>query len=150
MQKFELILLDGLPPDRQMNFYKLSFDGKCLFDDFWAEIINGLDMLTHDELLKTKTYWTMKIQNDLFNAVEEYLKVNNLTRTQFAEQLGVSKGYVTQILNGEFDHRVSKLVEIILAIGKVPDLQLNPSNSESEGNENAEEQPAFQHTHEAA
>ena len=41
MQKFELILLDGLPPDRQMDFYKLSVDGKCPFDDFWAEINKG-------------------------------------------------------------------------------------------------------------
>jgi len=67
----------------------------------------------------------MKIQNDLFNAVEEYLETKNLTRSQFAEQLGVSKGYVTQIMNGEFDHRISKLVEIILAIDKIPDFKLS-------------------------
>lgn len=105
-------------------------------------------MLTHGELTKTKTYWIMKIQNDLFNAVEEYLEANNMTRTQFAEQLGVSKGYVSQILNGEFDHRVSKLVEIMLAIGKVPDLQLKPIYTQD--NENTNEQPAPEQAQEAA
>ncbi len=77
-------------------------------------------MKTYRELLKTDTYWITKIQNDLFNAVELYLAENNLTRTQFAEQLGVTKGYVSQVLSGEFNHRLSKLIEISLAIEKVP------------------------------
>jgi transcriptional regulator with XRE-family HTH domain len=80
-------------------------------------------MKTYRELLQTDTYWITKIQNDLFNAVEDYLRENNLTRAQFAAQLGVSKGYVTQILGGEFNHRLSKLVELSLAIGKAPVLE---------------------------
>lgn len=77
-------------------------------------------MKNHEELLRTETYWTTKIQIDLYQAVETYLKENKMTRTQFAEKLGVTKGYVTQILKGDFDHRLSKLVEIALLIGKVP------------------------------
>ena len=30
------------------------------------------------------------------------------------------KSYVSQLLNGNFDHKISKLVELSLAIGKVP------------------------------
>ncbi|HMQ47912.1 MAG TPA: helix-turn-helix transcriptional regulator [Saprospiraceae bacterium] len=80
-------------------------------------------MKTFRELLATDTYWVTKIQNDLFNAVEDYLKSQKMTRTQFAEQLGVSKGYISQVLNGEFNHRLSKLVELALAIQKAPVLE---------------------------
>lgn len=80
-------------------------------------------MKSYRELLQTDTYWITKIQNDLYNAVEDYLAENNMTRTQFAEQLGVSKGYVSQVLSGEFNHRLSKLIELSLAIGKVPMLE---------------------------
>ena len=77
-------------------------------------------MKTYQELLHTDTYWITKIQNDLYNAVEDYLAKNNMSHTQFAEKLGVSKGYVTQLLNGKFNHRLSKLIEVSLAIGKAP------------------------------
>ena len=40
-----------------------------------------------------------------------------------AEYLGCSKGYVSQLLNGNFDHKLSKLVELSLAIGKAPLLE---------------------------
>ncbi len=80
-------------------------------------------MKTFKELLRTDTYWVSKIQNDLFNAVEDYLTEKGMTRSQFAEQLGVTKGYVSQVLSGDFNHRVSKLVELALAIGKAPVLE---------------------------
>jgi transcriptional regulator with XRE-family HTH domain len=86
-------------------------------------------MKSYKELLKTETYWLTKIQNDLFHAVEEYLENNKMTRTQFAKQLGVSKGYVSQVLNGEFNHRLAKLIEIALAIGKAPVLDFEDLNS---------------------
>jgi transcriptional regulator with XRE-family HTH domain len=76
--------------------------------------------MKREELIQSKEYWIAKIQIDLFNEVEAYMKANNLNRAQFAEKLGVSKGYVSQILNGEADHRISKLVELALSIGLVP------------------------------
>jgi len=76
--------------------------------------------MKREELIQSKEYWIAKIQIDLFNEVESYMKANNITRAQFAEKLGVSKGYVSQILNGEADHRISKLVELALSIGLVP------------------------------
>lgn len=77
-------------------------------------------MKTYQELLQTETYWKLKIQNDLFNALENYLKETGMTRSQFAKQLGVSKGYISQVLNGDFNHKISKLIELSLAIGKAP------------------------------
>lgn len=85
-------------------------------------------MKTFPELLHTDTYWITKIQNDLFNAVEDYLKENNMTRSQFAGQLGVSKGYISQVLNGEFNGRLSTLVELSLAIGKAPVIEFEDLN----------------------
>lgn len=78
--------------------------------------------MKREELIQSKEYWLAKLQIDLFNEVEGYMKANNLTRAQFAEKLGVSKGYVSQILNGEADHRMSKFIELALAIGLCPNV----------------------------
>lgn len=72
------------------------------------------------ELIRNKGYWIAKIQLDLFEELTNYMKKNNLTRTKLAKKLGVSKGYVTQVLNGDFDHRISKLVDLALSIEKIP------------------------------
>lgn len=77
-------------------------------------------MISREELIRSKEYWLEKIQNELFLEIEAYIKNNNLNKTQFAEKLGVSKSYLSQVLNGNFDHKLSKLIELSLAIGKVP------------------------------
>ena len=74
------------------------------------------------QLLSSKEYWLSKIQIDLFNHVSNYLENNNMKRSELATKLGVTKGYISQILNGESDHRISKMVELSLAIGLVPDI----------------------------
>ena len=84
--------------------------------------------MTHKELLATPEYWTTKIQIDLYQKVNQYLKDNHLTRTELAKRLGVSKGYISQILNGDYDHRISKLVELSLAIGYTPHLVFEEQN----------------------
>lgn len=48
--------------------------------------------ITREELLTSKEYWV------------------------------AVKGYVTQLLSGDFDNKISKLVEFALAIGKVPSI----------------------------
>ena len=79
-------------------------------------------MISRKELLRSKEYWLAKFQSTLYEQVEKYLQENQLTRTQFAEQLGVSKGYVSQILNGDFDHKISKFIELSIAIDKAPEI----------------------------
>lgn len=76
--------------------------------------------MKREELLRTKEYWLIKIQNDLFNTIEDYIRINHLNKSQLAEKLGVTKGYITQILNGDFDHKISKLVELSLACNAMP------------------------------
>ena len=76
--------------------------------------------MTREDLLKSKEYWSVQIQSDLFKMIEDYMKERSLNRTQLAEELKVTKGYITQILNGDFDHKISKLVDLSLACGKAP------------------------------
>lgn len=72
------------------------------------------------ELVESREYWIAEIQLNLFEIIQKYLLEHNMTQTQFAEKLGVTKGYVSQILNGDFDHKISKMVDLSLAVGQVP------------------------------
>lgn len=71
-------------------------------------------------------YWTQLIQILLYNKIQDYLDSHNMTKKEFAEKLGVSKGYVSQILNGDFDHKLSKLSELALACDLVPKIEFVP------------------------
>jgi len=77
-------------------------------------------MKTRDKLIQTKGYWMTTIQNNLYACVEDYMKSKGINRTQLAQELGVTKGYISQVLNGDFNGRLSKLVELALAIDTVP------------------------------
>jgi transcriptional regulator with XRE-family HTH domain len=77
-------------------------------------------MITREELLSSPEYWFAEAQNELFRQVIEYMERENLNQTQLAERFGVSKGYISQLLNGEFNHSLKKLIEISLSIGVVP------------------------------
>lgn len=80
-------------------------------------------MITREELLKSPEYWFENAQNDLYGQVIEYMEKEGINQNQLAERLGVTKGYVSQILKGEFNYTLKKLIEISLAIGKVPRIE---------------------------
>jgi transcriptional regulator with XRE-family HTH domain len=79
--------------------------------------------MTRQELLESKEYWTLELQMEFQKIITEFMEKSNLNRKELSEKLGVSKSYISQILNGDFDHRISKLVELSLAIGKVPRIE---------------------------
>ena len=81
--------------------------------------------MTREELLRCPEYWTTLIQNELYRQIESYMEERNMNKSQLAEHLGCSRGYVTQLLNGDFDHKLSKLVELSLAIGLAPTIAFN-------------------------
>ncbi len=83
-------------------------------------------MLKREELVNKPEYWLETIQNEIFRQVTTYLKENNMTQNQLAEQLGVTKGYVSQIMKGEFNYTLKKLIELSLAVGKVPVINFMP------------------------
>lgn len=74
------------------------------------------------DFLNSPEYWIAKAQIDLYNCAEEFMEANGLNRSQLAKHLGVSKGYVSQLLNGDYDHKLSKFIELALAFGYVPEI----------------------------
>lgn len=76
--------------------------------------------MEREELLESKSYWITSIQLELFTAIETYMKKNKLNKTQLAEKLKFSKGYISQVLNGDFDHKLSKMVELSLSCDTIP------------------------------
>lgn len=82
--------------------------------------------MNRKEVLKSPEYWTAKTQIELYNQVESFMKETGRNKTQLAEYLGVSKGYVSQLLNGDYDHRLSKFFELALAFGVIPQIDFIP------------------------
>ena len=83
-------------------------------------------MLTREELLSSPEYWFEDAQNELYRQVVEFMENELLNQTQLAKKLGVTKGYVSQILKGEFNYTLKKLIEISLAVGQVPKIEYVP------------------------
>lgn len=80
-------------------------------------------MVTREELLKSPDFWFENAQNELYRQVIEYKETKGINQTQLAAELGVTKRSVSQILKGEFNYTLKKLIEISLAIGKVPQIE---------------------------
>lgn len=79
-------------------------------------------MFTKKELLEGPEYLLTKYQNEIFRQVKSYMETNNLTQKQLAEKLGVSSAYISQVLNGNFNFTLKKLIELGIMIGKVPSI----------------------------
>jgi transcriptional regulator with XRE-family HTH domain len=77
-------------------------------------------MLSKKELLATPSYLLTKYQNEIYRQLVSYMDSNNLTQKEVAERLGVSGSYISQVLNGNFNFTLKKLIELGLMIGKVP------------------------------
>lgn len=82
--------------------------------------------MDRNEILKTPEYWTAKAQIELYTQAQKFMKETGKNQTQLAEYLGVSKGYVSQLLNGDYDHRLSKFFELALAFGVIPQIDFIP------------------------
>lgn len=82
--------------------------------------------MKRDELLSSPEYWIAKTQIGLYNCAEEFMTANGMNRTGLAQHLGVSKGYVTQLLSGDYNYSLSKLTELALAMGYVPEISFTP------------------------
>ncbi len=77
-------------------------------------------MTEREEILRGTGYWLAKVQIQVFNLLNTYMEENKLTQKQVAEKLNVSPSYVSQILNGNFNFTISKLIELALLVGKAP------------------------------
>src|ERR1700733_13310136 len=76
--------------------------------------------ITRRDLLKSKEYWMVQMENDLYSIVQNYMNEVGINQSELANQLLVTKGYISQILNVRADHKLSKLVELSLFCNKIP------------------------------
>ena len=79
--------------------------------------------MEREELLKSREYWITKIQIEMFEMIENYITEKKINRTQLAKELNFTKSYISQVLNGDFNYKISTLVDMALAVGKVPILK---------------------------
>lgn len=77
-------------------------------------------MIKREELLRTEEYWFETLQNDIYRMVAEYIKKEGINQTQLAEKIGVSRSYISQIMNGNFNYTLKKMIGLSLALEKVP------------------------------
>lgn len=83
-----------------------------------------------EKILSEPSYWIEGVNGDLYNAIMEYMEENNLTKTETAKILGMSKGRLSQILNcGNSNFTIKKLIEISIKVGKYPVFELNDKKS---------------------
>lgn len=80
-------------------------------------------MVSKDKLLTRPNYLLTKYQNEIYRQLVDYITVNNLTQKDVAQRLGVSNSYISQVLNGNFNFTLKKLIEIGLMVGKVPAIE---------------------------
>ena len=83
-------------------------------------------MFTQEELFESPTYLLTIYQNEIFREVHGYMQEKGITQKEMAKKLGVSDAYVSQILNGKFNFTLKKLIELGLAIGKIPKIKFVP------------------------
>ncbi|MVN22697.1 helix-turn-helix domain-containing protein [Mucilaginibacter arboris] len=83
-------------------------------------------MITREEILASPEYWFESLQNELYRQLVAYLEKEGINQTELAARLNVSKGYITQILSGNFNHTLKKLIELSLSVGLVPQITYTP------------------------
>ena len=87
-------------------------------------IMKQKDLYSIQALRKQPEFILTQLQNHLYRELTAYMEKNELSKKQLAEKLGVSPSYISQVLNGRFNFTVLKLVELSLAIDKVPVIRL--------------------------
>lgn len=80
-------------------------------------------MLSKKELIRTPNYLLTKFQNEIFRQLVHYMESNNLSQKDVADKLGVSGSYISQVLNGNFNFTLKKLIELGLMMDKIPNLE---------------------------
>lgn len=76
--------------------------------------------MKREKLLRSKEYGISTLKYTLLNLIGEFQKKNKLKDKDLAHKLHVSPGYVSQILNGTYDHKLSKVAELAHACNAVP------------------------------
>lgn len=85
-------------------------------------------MLNQEELLKHPNYLLSTYQLEIYRQLSNYMEANHLKKKDVAAKLKVSNSYVSQILGGDFNFTLKKLIELGLMMNKVPYLEFVDPN----------------------
>jgi len=80
-------------------------------------------MISIKDLKDTPEYWLENVQNKIYYSLKSYMAENELNQTELAKEFGYSKGYISQILSGEFNYSIKKFIDLSLAMGLEPVLE---------------------------
>lgn len=69
-------------------------------------------MNRREKLVRSKEYGFTTMQLSLLNFIENYMKSKGMNRNELAKDIGVSKGYISQVLNAAYDHKLSKVADL--------------------------------------
>lgn len=70
--------------------------------------------------------WMGTIQKELSLQLKKYMDEKGLNPTQLSKELGVPKGYISQVLQGRFNYSLGKFVDLSIAVGVVPRILFQP------------------------
>lgn len=79
--------------------------------------------------VKSDFYWIIKGQGEIFKLLKSGIKIRG-DYSNLADKLGTTKGYISQLMNGETDINPTwkKIVKLSLALDKVPILEFKNVN----------------------
>ena len=96
-----------------------------------------------DKLLENKEYAIEAAKGDLIMDVTESicaaLESQKLNRQSLADKLGKTKGYVSQVLNGNRNMTLATLAEMAFALDLIPAFKMVPKNEDFETAEKMEQ-----------
>lgn len=81
--------------------------------------------MNRKELLRSTKCILQGIQLSLHDIVQREKEMRLLTDLQLAKQLNISQQRLKQIHNGEFNGKLSQLIEIALKLGYTPEIKFN-------------------------
>ena len=76
--------------------------------------------MERNDLLTSAEYWTTKVQTDLCALTHRYMRRNRTDTAETAKQLGISEQTFSRLLNCAYDQRLSRMVELSIAMGYAP------------------------------
>jgi transcriptional regulator with XRE-family HTH domain len=79
--------------------------------------------MNQDEMLRHPNYLLSTYQLEIYHQLSLYMKEHKLQNKDIADKLKVSTSYVSQILNGNFNFTLKKLIQLGLMMNKVPYLE---------------------------
>ena len=73
----------------------------------------------YQEAQKDPAYWAAKVTHSFAISLNNMMVKKNITKTDLAKKIGVSKAYITKVLRGEVNFTVETMVKFSMALGCV-------------------------------